>query len=278
MKKILVIDDERDVLEVVRSVLKTKGYTVRCAEGGEEGLRQAESEAPDLIICDLMMPRISGLEVIKRLHANPRFDSTPIIVLSAVGEDSDKPTEFWARGLGVDDYITKPFDPLDLLGRVEFIFRRGSYKSLQDTEAQHAANGGQAAGRTPLPHAPTPKPVDLAALSPSELVKVYVDSWNIRDWETEYRCMDDSIMGHFPLDDYRLRREQAFAEEGGKRTQHVTEILEEYSVSDMGRVTCEREDNLGERTVRKRLTFSLKKRDGGWRILRFKEEPVRAKL
>lgn len=270
MKKILVIDDERDVLEVVRSVLKTKGYTVRCAEGGEEGLRQAEAEEPDLIICDLMMPRVSGLEVLKRLHARPKFENTPIIILSAVGEDSDKPKEFWARGLGVDDYISKPFDPLDLLGRVEFLFRRDNYKSVRGSEAKAVANGLPSS-----PKAPTPPPVDLSALSAADLVKLYVDCWNIRDWQTEYRCMDDSIMGHYPLDDYRIRREQAFAEEQGRRSQKVTAVLEEYSVGDMGRVTCEREDTIGDLVVRKRVSFSLKKRENGWRILRYKEEPLR---
>jgi DNA-binding response OmpR family regulator len=270
MKKILVIDDERDVLEVVRSVLKTKGYTVRCAEGGEEGLRQAETEEPDLIICDLMMPRVSGLEVLKRLRQKPKFENTPIIVLSAVGEDSDKPEEYWARGLGVDEYICKPFDPLDLLGRVEFIFRRGSYRSVR-------AEGGAQARNTPapLPARATPRPVDVTTLSPVELVQTYVEAWNTRDWETEYACMDQAIVGHFPLEEYRFRRDQAFAEPGSHRTQQVVRVVDHYTVGDMGRVTIEREDSGEGRTVVRKLTFSLKQTAKGWKIVRYKEEPAK---
>lgn len=278
MKTILVIDDERDVLEVVRSILKTKGYTVRCAEGGEDGLQQAEAEQPDLIVCDLMMPRVSGLEVIKRLRAQERFKNIPIVVLSAVGEESDKPSEYWARGLGVDDYISKPFDPLDLLGRVEYVFRKRDYVSNKRATGQlPPRNGGQGAspvGNGPT-KAPTPKePKDITGLAPADIVKTYVTAWNERDWATEYVCMDPKIMAHFPLDDYASRREQAYVEEGENvHSQEISQVLEEIEVGDVGRVVVERVDTHGERVVRRKVTFSLKQTPEGWRITRYKEEP-----
>lgn len=274
MKNILVIDDERDVLEIVRSVLRTKGYRVRCAEGGEEGLRQAEEDPPDLIVCDLMMPRVSGLEVIKRLRKHERLARIPIVVLSAVGSEQEKPPEYWAEGLGVDEFVPKPFDPLDLLGRVEYIFRRETYRSSSEVPLP-SFEGATSTSRnpaTPPPREATPPPLALDKLSPSEVAKAYTEAWNDRNWATEYNAMDPAIMGHYPLEEYKARRDEAWAED--RRTQNVVEIVSEQVSGATATVVLIREDTTTVRTFRNRITFSLKQTDTGWKVLRFKDEPA----
>ncbi len=267
MKNILVIDDEQDVLEIVRSVLKTKGYTVRCAVGGEDGLRQAEAETPDMIICDLMMPKISGMEVVKRLKKNPAFDEVPIIILSAVAAESDKPEEYWARGLGVDEYICKPFDPLDLIGRVEYLLRRKHYVSANR------------AGATPMPRRDTPEPPPASRLEtagPSDICAMYVETWNSRDWVTEYNLMGEELVGNYPIDDYVGRRQYAYEQEEQGRSQSVAGYIEEKISGVIAKVVLERKDNMANgRVWMKKCTFTLKKTNKGWKIVRVRDLPLR---
>lgn len=267
-KRILVIDDERDVLDLIRTILKSKGYTILCANGGEEGLRLAEREMPDLIISDLMMPRVSGMEVVKRLRAHPQMKSIPIIVLSAISSDSDKPDEFWARGLGVDDYLSKPFDPLDLLGRVEYIFRRGKYVSQASSDAVPMMGDG-----APAPSEPK---LDLSQATPSQVVQAFVESWNSQDFKLEFGCMDETTMVGITESDYIRRRKQTYHEEkGDTRTQRVLNILSENISLNVAKVVCEREDMIGVRSRKKQETYALKKTGRGWRILKYTSEPIR---
>lgn len=120
-KKILVVDDEEDILELVRFNLSREGYTVRTAATGEEALKSAEKESPDLIVLDLMLPGIDGLEVTRRLKGNPNTQGIPIVMLSAKGEEADIVT---GLELGADDYVTKPFSPRILSARVKAVLRR----------------------------------------------------------------------------------------------------------------------------------------------------------
>lgn len=261
MKTILVIDDERDVLDIVRSVLRTKGYTVLCAAGGEEGLQTAEREGVDLIVCDLMMPKVSGLEVIKRLKKHPTLCAVPVIVLSAVSADHDKPPDFWARGLGVEEFIEKPFDPLDLLGRVEALLRRSLYVSSK-----------QQSSGTPRPVRPD---VELKTASPEDIARAYIESWNYRDWDTEYNCLGDEMTSSCKRDDYMAARERAWKDDGGtERTQKVAGVVENKVTGVIAKVVCERKDSFRGRTWMKRNTVTLKKTHAGWKIVRFKEEPL----
>jgi two-component system KDP operon response regulator KdpE len=115
---LLVVDDEPQILRVMRASLPARGYEVRTAPGGEEALDEIRKEAPDLIVLDLVMPKISGLEVCRRVR---EFSSVPIIVLSAKGSESDK---IAALDLGADDYVTKPFSLDELLARVRAVLRR----------------------------------------------------------------------------------------------------------------------------------------------------------
>jgi two-component system, OmpR family, KDP operon response regulator KdpE len=115
---ILVVDDEPQILRTMRASLPASGYEVRTVQSGEEALDEIRKEMPDLIILDLVMPDLTGLEVCRRVR---EFSTVPIIVLSAKGSDRDKIT---ALDLGADDYVTKPFSLDELLARIRAVLRR----------------------------------------------------------------------------------------------------------------------------------------------------------
>jgi len=117
-ERILIVDDELSILKFVRSNLQDKGYAVISATDGEEALHLIERELPDLIILDVMMPRMDGFEVCRRLR---QWSQTPIIMLSARGDEKDKVK---CLDLGADDYIVKPFGAKELMARVSAVLRR----------------------------------------------------------------------------------------------------------------------------------------------------------
>ncbi len=119
--RILVVDDEEDILELVRYNLAAEGYRVLCAATGEEALAAVRSQRPELILLDLMLPGIDGMTVARRLRADPETRALPIIMLTARGEEMDVIGGFES---GADDYITKPFSPRILLARVRAAMRR----------------------------------------------------------------------------------------------------------------------------------------------------------
>ncbi len=127
-KNILAVDDEEDLLELVRFNLEREGYDVVCAESGEEALKKVDSSDFDLVLLDLMLPGIDGLEVAKILKGDNKTREIPIIMLSAKGEEADI-----VIGLefGADDYITKPFSPRILAARIKAVLRRKS-RSIVD--------------------------------------------------------------------------------------------------------------------------------------------------
>ncbi len=128
-EKILVVDDEEDILELVGYNLQREGYTVISAESGEKALTKARSFLPDLIVLDLMLPGIDGLEVTKKLKDSRKTKAIPIVMLTAKGEESDIVT---GLELGADDYITKPFSPRVLSARVKAVLRRKT-QDIEDT-------------------------------------------------------------------------------------------------------------------------------------------------
>jgi two-component system phosphate regulon response regulator PhoB len=122
-KSILVVEDEEDIREVVKYNLLKEGYRVETAETGEEGLKSARTGHPDLVLLDLMLPGLDGLEVCRRLRKDPATENIPIIMLTARGEESDIVA---GLELGADDYVTKPFSPRVLVARVRAVVRRKS--------------------------------------------------------------------------------------------------------------------------------------------------------
>ncbi|MGC7870365.1 response regulator [Desulfosporosinus sp. SYSU MS00001] len=130
MATILVVDDEEPIQELLRFNLEKEGYQVRVAKDGPEALASIEKEQPDLLVLDVMLPGMDGLEVCRRLRLNTKFQQIPIIMLTAKGEEIDK---VLGLELGADDYMTKPFSPRELLARIKARLRRLNIP--EDTEA-----------------------------------------------------------------------------------------------------------------------------------------------
>jgi len=116
--RVLIVDDEVHILNFLRSKLKLSGFEVLTAGGGVEAIEQAQAQEPDLIVLDVLMPKMDGFETLKQIRA---FSSVPVIFLSARGSDADK---IKGLGLGADDYLPKPFNPDELLARIEAVKRR----------------------------------------------------------------------------------------------------------------------------------------------------------
>jgi two-component system, OmpR family, alkaline phosphatase synthesis response regulator PhoP len=125
---ILVIDDEKDLTELVSYNLQKEGFIVRCAWDGESGIASAVGNPPDLVLVDLMMPGMDGLEVCRRLRSEPKTATIPMIMLTAKSGESDRVV---GLELGADDYVTKPFSPRELAARIKAVLRRASPQSTQ---------------------------------------------------------------------------------------------------------------------------------------------------
>ena len=116
--RILAVDDDERIVNFLRFKLKASGYEVFTANNGVEGLEQAQAQEPDLIVLDLLMPKMNGLEMLKELRS---FSAVPVIILTAKGADADR---IKGLQLGADDYLPKPFNPDELVARIEAIRRR----------------------------------------------------------------------------------------------------------------------------------------------------------
>jgi two-component system phosphate regulon response regulator PhoB len=127
---ILVVDDEEDILELLTYNLAREGYQVTGALSGEVALKKIRSTTFDLVVLDLMLPGIDGLEVTKTLKNDPKARDIPIVMLTAKGEEADIVT---GLELGADDYITKPFSPRILIARIRAVLRRKSEKPIDES-------------------------------------------------------------------------------------------------------------------------------------------------
>jgi two-component system alkaline phosphatase synthesis response regulator PhoP len=134
MKTILVVDDEPKIIKLVRDYLERAGFAVRVAGDGKSALQQARQEKPDLIILDLGLPFMDGLDVTRELR---KLSNVPILMLTARSEESDK---LIGLELGADDYITKPFSPKELVARVRVTFRRMEAYASNSAELIRAAD------------------------------------------------------------------------------------------------------------------------------------------
>jgi two-component system KDP operon response regulator KdpE len=128
-ERILIVDDELSILKFVRSNLEDRGYAVTSATNGEEALHIIERELPDLIILDVMMPKMDGFEVCRQLR---EWSQIPIIMLSACGDEKDKVK---CLDLGADDYIVKPFGANELMARVSAVLRRTKTAGISVTKS-----------------------------------------------------------------------------------------------------------------------------------------------
>jgi len=122
--KIVVIEDEVDILEVINYNLSKEGFDVCSALDGEEGLGLIKKEVPDLVLLDLMLPGLDGIEICRKLKTDYSTRSIPIIMVTAKGEESDI---VLGLGMGADDYMVKPFRPRELMARIRSVLRRGDF-------------------------------------------------------------------------------------------------------------------------------------------------------
>lgn len=263
-KKILVCDDEPDLVQIVMTILQTKGYEIEVAHDGAEALRRIGKEVPDLLLIDLVMPRISGLEVVRRLQRDDKTKDLPIIVMSGAGRETGKDESFFREGLGIDDYVTKPFDPLNLLGRVEAVLRMRDYHSSKNA--------------TPSPtepqQAPSSPPVktgfsveELEVSGPADVVKIFIESWNTQDFTVEYECLDPGMTGNLPLKSYILRRQQAYMDDKGlDRQQRVKRVVEMDAKDTEAHIVVEREDSVRGRARLRMEEYHLIRAQDHWRI------------
>jgi len=132
----LVVDDDVTVRDVVQRYLDRAGYRVQVAGDGEQALRRVAEKAPDVVVLDLMLPRLGGLEVCRRLRRDAQ--RVPIVVLTALGEEEDR---VLGLELGADDYVTKPFSPRELVLRVASVLRRSRELPARDADHEPVRDG-----------------------------------------------------------------------------------------------------------------------------------------
>jgi len=133
-KKILIVEDEQDILQLVKHYLEKEGFRPVTAMNGLDALKRVKEDKPDLVVLDLMLPHMDGLEVCKRLRAVPDTSMLPIIMLTAKAEESDT---IVGLELGADDYVTKPFSPKALVARVKALLRRIERAPADDLDLHH---------------------------------------------------------------------------------------------------------------------------------------------
>ena len=137
-EKIVVIEDETDILEVIAYNLKREGYEVITSTSGEDGLEKIEKSKPNLVVLDLMLPEVDGIELCRKLKSDPLTQAIPVIMVTAKGEESDV---VLGLGVGADDYVTKPFSPRELTARVKAVLRRSKSRGEVDGRERVAFEG-----------------------------------------------------------------------------------------------------------------------------------------
>jgi twitching motility two-component system response regulator PilH len=120
MSTVLVVEDSVTQREMITDLLKGSGLTVTVASDGVEALEQIQSRSPDLVVLDIVMPRMNGYEVCRQIKANPKTQNIPVVMCSSKGEEFDR---YWGMRQGADAYIAKPFQPTELVGTVKQLLR-----------------------------------------------------------------------------------------------------------------------------------------------------------
>ena len=123
--KIIVVEDESDILDVIEYNLSREGYKVLGFRNGEQGLEAIREEDPQLVLLDLMLPGIDGIEICKKVKEDPVTRDIPVVMITAKSEESDV---VLGLGVGADDYVSKPFSPKELVARVKAVLRRAPLK------------------------------------------------------------------------------------------------------------------------------------------------------
>ncbi|ATS19172.1 response regulator [Synechococcus sp. PCC 6717] len=120
MSKVLVVEDSPPQREMISELLAKTGFEVTIASDGVEAIEQLQNFTPDLVVLDIVMPRMNGYEVCRQIKADPRTQTVPVVICSSKGEEFDR---YWGMKQGADAYITKPFDPKELIGTIKQLLR-----------------------------------------------------------------------------------------------------------------------------------------------------------
>lgn len=168
-EKILIVEDDRDITKMLDYNLKKEGFRVISVADGEDALESAHKEHPDLILLDLMLPGMDGLDVCKVLKKESKTSSIPIIMLTAKAQESDKVV---GLELGADDYVTKPFSPRELIARIKAVLRRAKEK---DRLPETLKMGGIEIDFSKIAVSVNNKPVELASKE-FELLKTLIQA------------------------------------------------------------------------------------------------------
>ncbi len=224
MKRILVVDDDKTLRDVLTEYLQKEGYQVEDANSGAEGLKRFNSNPPDLVVSDVMMPEMDGLEFCRTLRSTPSGQLVPFIFLSGMGELDDR---LRGHAMGADDYVTKPFEIRELLAKIEVQIERSHriHSEIVRMMQQLTANGGSSGEAKSEAHAP-PEPLPL---TPAE-ERVF---WEVIQGYTNKQISDrlfisprtvqshlSNILGKLQLDNraqlVRFAYEQGYREPSGQ--------------------------------------------------------------
>lgn len=137
-ERVVLVEDEGDIRDVIEYNLSREGYTTLAFDNGEDGLEAIQNETPDLVLLDLMLPGIDGLEICRKLKQNPATRDIPIIMITAKTEESDV---VLGLGVGADDYVNKPFSPQELIARVKSVLRRAPLKQTIEDQSRISRYG-----------------------------------------------------------------------------------------------------------------------------------------
>jgi len=135
MARVMIVDDEPAVIQMIGCVLEIRGIEVMGAQNGRDALDQINEKRPDLIITDLVMPGMNGLDLCKTIKQDPRCEGIPLVLITSATQDSELADGFWRIGTDADEFVSKPFDPFEMADRVERLLQKGTSKGTQDTPA-----------------------------------------------------------------------------------------------------------------------------------------------
>ena len=179
-EKILVVDDDTNICELLRLYLTKEGYQVTTANDGEEGLEKFNQLKPDMVLLDVMMPRMDGLEVCRRIR---KLGNTPVMMLTAKGETFDK---VLGLELGADDYMVKPFDTKEVVARIKAVLRRCTVTTSQTESSEGVMNSYELRVKGKVVEAP-PKELELLNCLASHPNRVYTRDQLLDEvWGFEY--------------------------------------------------------------------------------------------
>ncbi len=288
-KKVVIADPDESDLAYMKAVVRSKGYDAVAVKDGILAWNEMQAEKlPDLVIIALQLGGVSGLEFCRRCKRDERLRSVPILVVCDRSMGAGRSEQFWRNGLGSDDFMFKPFDPLGLLGRIQVLLLNSPARPQATPtpapapaapvfeprpqvvsaifEAEGASRPEPEDPDMPAPAAESGQVLSLKDANAADLTRAYLSAAAKGDFGLEYDIMDTEMHGDIARDQYVTRRAVAYREAGSP----VSEIidLETKESHNVSKVTCRRAeiiDGVKEREVVEEYCF--KKTFRGWKLI-----------